>query len=112
MEAMVAKGEFVEWANVHDNLYGTSKRAVADVSADGKVCVLDIDVQGARSVANNAPELNAFLLFVLPPTPEELERRLRSRGTETEEAIQRRLANSAGEVGAAIEEFMVDTCMG
>lgn len=109
---MVAKGEFVEWANVHGNLYGTSKRAVADVSADGKVCVLDIDVQGARSVANNAPELNAFLLFVLPPTPEELERRLRSRGTETEEAIQKRLANSTGEVGAAIGEFMVDTCMG
>jgi guanylate kinase len=104
MEAMVANGDFVEWAHVHGNLYGTSRRSVQDVSMKNKVCILDIDVQGARSVAANAPELNALLLFVLPPTPAELEKRLRGRGTETEAAIQQRLANSAGEVWGGVGE--------
>ena len=96
MEKMIAAGEFVEYARVHGNIYGTSKKAVDAVASEGKVCILDIDVQGAKSVS--AAGIDAFFLFVSPPSIEELERRLRGRGTEKEEAIQKRMENATMEL--------------
>ena len=97
MEEMIAAGEFVEYARVHGNIYGTSKASVEAVAKEGKVCVLDIDVQGAKSVSEAA--IDAYFMFILPPNLEELERRLRGRGTESEKAIQKRLFNASSELG-------------
>lgn len=90
----IADGKFVESAEFSGNLYGTSIRAIQDVvtSADGtppRVCILDIDAQGVRSVKKTA--LGAKFIFVAPPSVEELERRLRGRGTETDESVDARL---------------------
>lgn len=96
MEAAIARGEFIEYARVHSNMYGTSIKAVEAVQDSGKTCLLDIDVQGAELVKKTA--LNAKYVFVAPPSFEELERRLRGRGTETEDKIQTRLKNAKGEL--------------
>lgn len=96
MEEEIRNGKFLEFASVHGNLYGTSIDAVEVVADAGKRCVLDIDVQGARSV--RASTLEAIFIFVSPPSFEELEKRLRSRGTETEEQIQKRLRNAKVEL--------------
>jgi len=96
MEAMIANGEFIEYARVHNNIYGTSIAAVRAVSGAGKTCLLDIDVQGADSVKKT--NLNARFLFVSPPSFADLETRLRGRGTEDEEKIQLRLKNAHGEM--------------
>jgi guanylate kinase len=81
---------------VHGNIYGTSFAAVAVVTGASKVCILDVDVQGAEAV--KAAALGAAFVFVSPPSMDELERRLRGRGTETEEKIGVRLANAAAEM--------------
>ena len=78
------------------HLYGTSVEAVQKVGAAGKTCLLDIDVQGAELVKKTT--LNARFVFVAPPSFEELEKRLRGRGTETEDKIQMRLKNAKGEM--------------
>ncbi|KAI4992153.1 hypothetical protein ZWY2020_046645 [Hordeum vulgare] len=96
MEQDISEGEFLEFAHVHGNLYGTSIEAVESVTDEGKRCILDIDVQGARSV--RASSLEAVFIFVCPPSFEELEQRLRARGTETEEQIQKRLRNARAEL--------------
>ena len=96
MEADIAAGKFLEYAHVHENIYGTSLAAVEAVAEKGRVCVLDIDVQGAEIVKKSS--LDAVFVFVSPPSMEELEARLRGRGTEKEESIQKRLANAAGEM--------------
>ncbi|KAM7263316.1 hypothetical protein ACFE04_000999 [Oxalis oulophora] len=96
MEKEIKDGKFLEFANVHGNLYGTSMEAVEVVADSGKRCILDIDVQGARSV--KASTLEAIFIFVSPPSMQELEGRLRSRGTETEEQIQKRLRNAKAEI--------------
>ncbi|KAL9336316.1 hypothetical protein Peur_070804 [Populus x canadensis] len=96
MEKEIKDGKFVEYASVHGNLYGTSIEAVEVVTDAGKRCILDIDVQGARSV--RASSLEAILIFVCPPSMEELETRLRSRRTETEEQILNRLQNAEVEM--------------
>lgn len=96
MEQDISEGEFLEFAHVHGNLYGTSIEAVESVTDEGKRCILDIDVQGARSV--RASSLEAIFIFVCPPSFEELEKRLRARGTETEEQIQKRLRNARAEL--------------
>jgi guanylate kinase len=96
MEAMIAEGGFIEYARVHSNLYGTSIAAVRDVTQEGKTCLLDIDVQGAELVKKT--DLCARFLFVAPPCFEDLEKRLRGRGTESEEKIQLRLKNARGEL--------------
>lgn len=92
----IQDGKFLESASVHGNLYGTSIEAVDVVSDAGKRCILDIDVQGARSVRANS--LDAIFIFVCPPSFEELEKRLRARGTETEEQVQKRLRNAKAEL--------------
>ena len=96
MEADIAAGKFLEYAHVHENIYGTSLAAVEAVAEKGQVCVLDIDVQGAEIVKKSS--LDALFVFISPPSMEELEARLRGRGTEKEESIQKRLANAAGEM--------------
>ncbi|KAL5124388.1 Guanylate kinase 2 [Glycine soja] len=96
MEKEIKDGKFLEFASVHGNLYGTSVEAVEMVSDAGKRCILDIDVQGARSV--RASSLEAMFIFICPPSMEELEKRLRDRGTETEEQVLKRLRNAQAEI--------------
>ncbi|KAG9449415.1 hypothetical protein H6P81_009380 [Aristolochia fimbriata] len=96
MEKDIRDGKFLESANVHGNLYGTSIEAVETVTDSGKRCILDIDVQGTRSV--KASSLEVVSIFICPPSFEELEKRLRARGTETEEQIQKRLRNARAEL--------------
>ena len=88
-EEDVKSGNFLEWAKFGGNCYGTNKKRVQEVLDAGKNVLLEIEVQGAKQVKEKMPE--AVTIFILPPSKEELERRLRGRGTETEEAIQKRL---------------------
>ena len=98
MEQDIEAGLFVEHAEVHGNLYGTSIEAVQAVTRQGKVCLLDIDVQGAESVRRSPLASTCSFVFFAPPTAAVLEQRLRGRGTETEERIQKRLGNSLKEL--------------
>lgn len=85
----IDNGNFLEWAEFSGNRYGTNKKRVQEMLDCGKNVLLEIEVQGAKQVKQKMPE--AILIFILPPSKEELEKRLRGRGTETEEAIQKRL---------------------
>ncbi|XP_022966359.1 guanylate kinase 2-like [Cucurbita maxima] len=96
MEKDIKEGKFLEFASVHGNLYGTSVEAVEVVADAGKRCILDIDVQGARSM--KASSLDAIFIFICPPSMAELEKRLHARGTETEEQILKRLQNAKAEI--------------
>ena len=89
-QTMIAAGDFLEWAQVHDNHYGTSLAEVFPRLEKGIDVVLDIDVQGAERVLAQYPEAHG--IFVMPPSYEDLERRLRSRGKDDAETIARRLA--------------------
>ncbi|MDO4429543.1 MAG: guanylate kinase [Atopobiaceae bacterium] len=97
----VAAGEFLEWAWVHGHRYGTLRSEVERVLAAGSSVVLEIDVQGGLSVRASMPD--AVLVFVEPPSVEELERRLRARGTEDESQIETRLRNARSEMDRAPE---------
>ncbi len=92
---MAADGDFLEWAEVHGKLYGTPMNRVTDMLASGKDVILEIDVQGARQVREKMPE--AITIFVVPPSTEVLEERLRNRGTEDEVELRRRLRNASME---------------
>ncbi|KAL0108845.1 hypothetical protein PUN28_014158 [Cardiocondyla obscurior] len=96
MQEQIKNGEFIETATFSGNLYGTSKRAVEEVQRLGKVCVLDIDVQGVKQIKRT--DLNPFYVFVKPPSIVELERRLKARNTETEESLERRLSIARSEL--------------
>jgi guanylate kinase len=105
-DRMVAAGEFLEHATVFDNSYGTARRQVEDSLAAGQDLILEIDWQGARQIRRALPECRS--IFILPPSRPELERRLRGRGTDAEEVIQRRLRDAAGDMGHWREfEFVV-----
>ena len=91
---------FLEWARVHDNFYGTSREEVEKLLGEGLDVVLDIDIQGARQVKE---AIGAVSIFIAPPSLAELERRLRGRGTESEEVVALRLANARRELAAASE---------
>lgn len=93
---MVAEGAFAEWAEVHGNCYGTALQTLREASAAGQDILLDIDCQGARQLKQAIA--SAVFIFILPPDMAELERRLRGRGTDAEEVIQRRLRNAAAEI--------------
>ncbi|MCC6523088.1 MAG: guanylate kinase [Polyangiaceae bacterium] len=95
-ERMVRERAFAEWAAVHDRRYGTSKREIEAARAEARGVLFDIDYQGARQIKAHYPD--AVGGFVLPPSLEELERRLRGRGTESEEATVRRLAAAKREI--------------
>jgi hypothetical protein len=102
MAAMIEAGDFIESADVHGNYYGTSKAAVHSVFSQGKICILDIDVQGVQSVKKASLEPEPCYIFIQPPSMDELERRLRSRNTETEDRIQRRLVNAVNEIAFVV----------
>jgi len=95
-KAMIARQEFLEWAEVHGNFYGTSKKWIADQLAADADVLLEIDWQGARQVRELFPA--AIGIFILPPSMEELERRLVGRGTDAAEVIARRLAAAQAEM--------------
>ena len=97
----VADGEFLEWAWVHDHRYGTLASEVERVVSGGLSVILEIDVQGGLAVRSAIPD--AVLVFVEPPSMEELERRLRGRGTEDEASIEVRLANARSEMAHAAD---------
>lgn len=88
-EAMIDEGGFLEWAEYSGNRYGTPMGSVREAMESGKQVILEIEVQGAAQIKEKIPE--AHLIFIEPPSMEELERRLRSRGTDGEESIIRRL---------------------
>jgi len=98
MMKRIQNHEFIEYAEVHGNIYGTSSAAVQKVISSQRICILDIDVQGARQVKENSLLLTPHFVFIAPPSMEALEQRLRDRNTETEEAILRRIGNARKEV--------------
>ena len=100
-EAMLERGEFLESAEVHGHRYGTSQKVIDEVRARGRDLVLEIDWQGAEQVRRLYPE--SIGIFILPPSMAELERRLRARAQDSDEAIRRRLRNAAAEMSHAVE---------
>jgi guanylate kinase len=107
-EAMVARGEFLEYARVFGkHSYGTPKKWLDESRSKGLDLVLEIDVQGASQVKEKLPE--SVAIFILPPSRQELERRLRSRGMDADDEIARRLAKAKGEIELA--EKFYDFCV-
>jgi guanylate kinase len=100
-EEMIKRGEFFEHAVVHGDLKGTARTQVEKTLAQGKDVLLEIDWQGARQV--RAQMQGTVSIFILPPSREELERRLRSRASDNEETIRRRLADSREDIAHAVE---------
>jgi guanylate kinase len=96
-EQMIARGEFAEWAEVHGHRYGTTVTAVREALEGGRHVLFDIDYQGGRQLKAKF-ENEALLVFVLPPSLDELERRLRKRATDAPEVIERRLAKAREEL--------------
>jgi guanylate kinase len=92
------ENKLLEWAEVHGNLYGTARAELEQARAEGKDVLLDLDVQGAAQVRERVP--GAVTVFILPPSYQELEQRLRRRGQDDEATIARRLAAAAREIGA------------
>lgn len=100
-EREVAEGIFLEHAEVHGNFYGTSRKTVQDLLQQGRDVLLEIDWQGAAQIRKAKPDVVS--VFILPPSRAELERRLRGRGSDSAEVIERRLRNSRGEIAHAHE---------
>ncbi len=106
-QAMRDQNLFLEWAEVHGNFYGTSRPAVVKQLEQGQDIILDIDVQGAAIIWND-PTIEAVSVFIATPSLQELEKRLRGRGTESNETIELRLKNAAREMEAASDyEYLV-----
>lgn len=101
-EASVAEGGLLEWAEFAGNCYGTPREPVQQHLAAGQPVLLEIELEGARQVRRSFPD--GFQIFIQPPSFEELERRIRGRGTDSETAIQRRLDRARVEL-SAVEEF-------
>lgn len=95
-DAMVAANAFVEWAHVHANRYGTSKKAIEDRMAEGADVILEIDYQGAQQIKSIFA--NAISIFILPPSWDELRSRLQRRGEDAPDVIAMRMQNAAEEV--------------
>ncbi len=110
-EQLIAENAFIEYAKVHDNYYGTLKAPIEEVLAEGNSMILDIDVQGAakvreyvKSLPNTDPLKIGYVdIFILPPSLEELRRRLEHRGTDAPDVIEKRLQNAEGEMARAGE---------
>ncbi|MBU1077931.1 MAG: guanylate kinase [Spirochaetes bacterium] len=92
----VKEGLFAEWAKVHNHYYGTARKVIDDFIKKGKTCLLDIDIQGGLQLMRSYPD--AVSIFILPPSFEELERRLRNRKTDSERTIRIRLRNAKKEL--------------
>jgi len=97
-ERLKADNKLLEWAEVHGNLYGTGRAEIERARAEGVDVLLDLDVQGAAQVRERMKD--AITVFILPPSYQELEQRLRGRGQDDEATIERRLAAAAREIGA------------
>ncbi len=95
---MITKGEFVEWAEVHGNLYGTSRKRLEKIIASGRDVILDIDTQGARQIKKSYG--NGVFIFILPPSMTELRKRLEKRMSNTREDRERRLKRAVEEIRA------------
>jgi guanylate kinase len=100
--AMRESGDFLEWAEVHGNFYGTSRVWLKEQMLGGRDVLLEIDWQGAQQVRKQFPE--AVGIFIMPPSLPELERRLRGRGTDSEDVIARRMTAALGEM-RHVDEF-------
>ena len=100
-DRLVAAGGLLEWAEIFGHRYGTPREPVERALQEGRTVVVEIDVQGARQIRAALPD--AYMVFVKPPSLGELERRLRTRGTETDEQIRRRLAKASEELAAEPE---------
>ncbi|KAE8156049.1 guanylate kinase/L-type calcium channel beta subunit [Aspergillus tamarii] len=98
---LVSRNGFIEHAQFGGNHYGTSVQAVKDIAERGRICILDIEMEGVKQVKRT--DLNARFMFLAPPSVEELERRLRGRGTESEESLSKRLAQAKNELEYAKE---------
>ena len=101
-ESMIANEELLEWANVFGNYYGVPKSQVMDAMARGQDVILKIDVQGAATIRSLVPD--ALFIFLAPPSGEELERRLRGRNTESDDALMARIEQARHELQEA-EKF-------
>ncbi len=103
----IEKGEFVEWAEVHGHFSGSPQAAVDKALATRGLAIFDIDVQGGQAIKQKYPE--TILTFVLPPSMEELERRLRGRGTDSDGVIQRRMLGARSEIerGLATYDYII-----
>ncbi len=106
-QAKIERGEFVEWAEVHGHFYGSPQSVVDEARTRKGVAIFDIDVQGGQAIKRKHPD--AVTVFVLPPSMEELERRLRDRQTDSDETIRRRMlaARSEMERGIASYDYVV-----
>jgi guanylate kinase len=100
-EQMIAQQQLLEWAQFAGNCYGTPRQQVEEKIQQGKSVLLEIELEGARQIRTSFPE--AMRIFILPPSMQELEQRLRSRGQDSEEAIARRLRRAKEEINAAGE---------
>jgi guanylate kinase len=100
-DRLIAAGGLLEWAEIFGNRYGTPREPVERALAEGRTVLVEIDVQGARQIRAAVPD--AYMVFVKPPSLAELERRLRTRDTETDEQVRRRLAKAADELTAEPE---------
>lgn len=98
---LIEEEAFIEWAQFSGNYYGTAISSVKDVADKNRQCILDIDMQGVKSVKKS--DLNARYLFVAPPSIEELRKRLSGRGTETPESLEKRIAAAEGEMAYSKE---------
>jgi guanylate kinase len=96
-QRLIDEDAFLEWADVHGNRYGSPRGPVDRALAEGRDVLFDIDWQGARDIARRCPE-DAVRVFILPPSLEELRRRLVTRSQDAEEVIDRRIANAKGEI--------------
>lgn len=99
----IERGEFVEWAEVHGHFYGSSQAVVDEARARRGVAIFDIDVQGGQAIKRKHPD--TVMVFVLPPSMEELERRLRERGTDAEETIRRRMLAARSEIERGVASY-------
>ncbi len=105
-DAMADRGEFIEWAFVHEQQYGTSKSEVLARLERGNDVILDIDYQGAKQIANDADlEPRSLNIFIFPPSFDHLEQRLRERGLNSDEEIHTRLQKAADEIDAGKEFY-------
>jgi guanylate kinase len=100
-EQLVAQGELLEWAEFAGNYYGTPREAVLNQIRAGKLVVLEIELEGARQIRTSFP--SALSIFILPPSLDELEKRIRGRAQDSDEAIARRLRRAQEEIQAADE---------
>lgn len=100
-KAMVEAGEFVEWAEVHGNCYGTARSSLEKATSEGADILLDIDFQGAEQLRSSG--LDGVFIFILPPDMNELRKRLNNRNTDDDQVIERRMKNAVGEIAEAIK---------